>query len=57
MEPMVASLLGFVVLGEYMHADTAVAAILAIALVATVAAAVALARSAADSEEVVATTT
>ncbi len=57
MEPMVASLLGFVVLGEYLHADKAVAAILAIALVATVAAAVALARSAADSEEVVATTT
>ncbi|WP_197037729.1 MULTISPECIES: hypothetical protein [Actinomycetes] len=54
---MVASLLGFVVLGEYLHADKAVAAILAIALVATVAAAVALARSAADSEEVVATTT
>lgn len=53
MEPMVASLLGFVVLGEYLHADKAVAAILAIALVATVAAAVALARSAADSEEVV----
>jgi hypothetical protein len=50
MEPMVASLLGFVVLGEYLHADRAVYAILVAALAATVAAAIALARGAAKDE-------
>ncbi|QXW04691.1 DMT family transporter [Rhodococcus globerulus] len=49
MEPVIASLLGFVVLGEYLDADRKVAAVLALAVVAMVAATVALARNAADS--------
>lgn len=50
MEPVIASLLGFVVLGEYLDADRKVAAVLALAVVAMIAATVALARNAADSE-------
>lgn len=50
MEPMVASLLGFVVLGEYLDADHDVYAILIVALAGTVAAAIALARSSAAGE-------
>ncbi|PBC42436.1 hypothetical protein CJ178_13300 [Rhodococcus sp. ACPA4] len=49
MEPVIASLFGFVVLGEYLDADRKVAAVLALAVVAMVAATVALARNAADS--------
>lgn len=49
MEPVIASLLGFVVLGEYLDADRKVAAVLALAVVAMIAATVALARNAADS--------
>ncbi|WP_415394679.1 DMT family transporter [Rhodococcus globerulus] len=50
MEPVIASLLGFVVLGEYLDADRKVAAVLALAVVAMIAATVALARNAAGSE-------
>lgn len=52
MEPMVASLLGFVVLGEYLDADPEVTALLVAALVLVLVAAVALARSAGASEDV-----
>ncbi|EKT76731.1 hypothetical protein WSS_A41160 [Rhodococcus opacus M213] len=41
MEPLVASLLGFVVLGEYLDADRKVTAVLVVALIAVVMAAVA----------------
>lgn len=51
MEPLVASMLGFVVLGEYLDADREVTAILVVALVAVIMAAVALARGAATVEE------
>ncbi|GAF44375.1 DMT family transporter [Rhodococcus wratislaviensis] len=51
MEPLVASLLGFVVLGEYLDADRKVTAVLVIALVAVIMAAVALARRAAVVED------
>lgn len=50
MEPVVASALGFLVLGEYLAADRNVAIVLAIALLAMVAATVALARSSAGDE-------
>jgi drug/metabolite transporter (DMT)-like permease len=51
MEPLVASMLGFVVLGEYLHADRAVSAVLVVAVAAMIAAAVALARGAAHEVE------
>ncbi|MGG7102318.1 DMT family transporter [Rhodococcus sp. 24CO] len=50
MEPVIASLLGFVVLGEYLDADRTVAAVLVLAVVAMIAATIALARNAAGSE-------
>ncbi len=51
MEPLVASLLGFVVLGEYLDADRKVTAVLVVALIAVIMAAVALARGAAVVED------
>ncbi len=53
MEPVVASALGFLVLGEYLAADRDVTAVLVIAVSAMIAATVALARSAAGDEAVV----
>jgi drug/metabolite transporter (DMT)-like permease len=50
MEPVVASMLGFLVLGEYLAADRRVTAVLVLAVVAMIAATVALARTSADSE-------
>lgn len=50
MEPVVASLLGFVVLGEYLDADRKVAAVLVLALAAMAAATIALARGAANDD-------
>lgn len=50
MEPVVASALGFMVLGEYLAADRDATAVLLVALVAMVAATVALARSSARNE-------
>ncbi|MDQ1178719.1 MULTISPECIES: DMT family transporter [unclassified Rhodococcus (in: high G+C Gram-positive bacteria)] len=52
MEPMVASLLGFVVLGEYLDADREVTVVLVVALILVVVSAVALARSAGAAENV-----
>ncbi|MFZ2526704.1 MAG: DMT family transporter [Rhodococcus sp. (in: high G+C Gram-positive bacteria)] len=49
-EPMVAALLGFAVLGEYLDADRTHIAVLVGALAAMVAATIALARTAADSD-------
>ncbi|CAM2832085.1 DMT family transporter [Skermania piniformis] len=46
-EPLVASLLGFLVLGEYLHVDAALVAVLVIAAVVMVVAAIQLARDAA----------
>lgn len=54
MEPVVASALGFLVLGEYLEADRGVAAVLVVAVVAMAAATVALARSSASEESPVA---
>ncbi|OAK56499.1 MULTISPECIES: DMT family transporter [Nocardiaceae] len=50
MEPVVASALGFLVLGEYLDADRDVAVVLVVALSAMIAATVALARSSAQGE-------
>jgi len=50
MEPVVASALGFVVLGEYLATGRGGGAVLVVALVAMVAATVALARSSARDE-------
>jgi drug/metabolite transporter (DMT)-like permease len=55
MEPVVASMLGFVVLGEYLDADRSVTAVLVVASVLMIAATVALARSSAEDERTVAT--
>lgn len=49
-EPVIASMLGFLVLGEYLDADKELALLLLIALIAMVAATVALARDSAESE-------
>lgn len=48
MEPLVAGLLGFAVLGEYLDADRSVVAVLVIALVAMTTATIVLARGSAD---------
>lgn len=50
MEPVVASALGFLVLGEYLAADRRVSAVLVVAVMAMIAATVALARSSAGDE-------
>lgn len=50
MEPVVATLLGFVVLGEYLHADRAGVAILVVAVAAMIAATIALARASAGDD-------
>ncbi|MGA9871643.1 MAG: DMT family transporter [Rhodococcus sp. (in: high G+C Gram-positive bacteria)] len=50
MEPVVASALGFVVLGEYLAADRNTTAVLVVAVIAMVTATVALARSSAKDE-------
>ncbi len=49
-EPVIASMLGFLVLGEYLDTDKELALLLMVALVAMVAATVALARDSAESE-------
>ncbi|WP_072804009.1 DMT family transporter [Rhodococcoides yunnanense] len=50
MEPVVASALGFLVLGEYLDADRDVGVVLVVATIAMIAATVALARSSANDE-------
>ncbi|MGW4477937.1 DMT family transporter [Rhodococcus triatomae] len=51
MEPVVATLLGFVVLGEYLDADHEAMAVLAVAVAAMLAATIALARASAGPED------
>nr|WP_296778634.1 DMT family transporter [Rhodococcus sp. (in: high G+C Gram-positive bacteria)] len=52
MEPVVASMLGFLVLGEYLAVDRSVTAILVLAVLAMIAATIALARTSTDDSRV-----